>query len=407
MNKIPSSNEPLDFSPVLGGPLFQILVRSRLATPALELMKRRIFFFSMFAWLPLLLLSLVDGKAWGGVGLPFLYDIEKHARLLVALPLLIVAEMLAHQRLPLIVRQFIERDIITAAVLPKFKEVIASAMKLRNSMAFELIMFILIFIGGYYLWAGGYFLWTELSDIDKIGRATGTWYATVTEGGTQLSPAGYWYFFVSRPLIQFIIIRWYFRVFLWARFLWQSSRLELNLIPTHPDRAAGLGFVARSSAAFAPLLMAHGALLAGMMANPIFFAGAKLTDFKMEIFGGVAVLLLMVLGPLLFFSPCLMRAKRKGLREYGMLASRYVREFDLKWVRGGATGDEPLIGSGDIQSLADLANSFEVIRGIRPFPFGKDTVILLVVITLIPVLPLVLTMIPLEELIMKFLSAVF
>jgi len=121
----------------------------------------------------------------------------------------------------------------------------------------------------------------------------------------------------------------------------------------------------------------------------------------------VAVLLLMALGPLLFFSPCLMRAKKKGLREYGMLASRYVREFDLKWVRGGATGDEKLIGSGDIQSLADMGNSFQVIRDIQPFPFGKDTVILLVAITLIPVGPLVLTMIPLEELIMKLLNAVF
>jgi hypothetical protein len=407
MDKIHSSNEPPDFSLVLGGPLFQLLVRSRLATPALGLLKLRIVFFSMFAWLPLLLLSLVDGKAWGGVGLSFLYDIEMHARLLVALPLLIAAEMLAHQRLPLIVRQFIERDIITAAVLPKFKEVIVSAMKLRNSVAFELILFILIFVGGYYLWTGGYFLWTAISDIEKIGTGTGTWYATATQGGTQLSAAGYWYFFVSRPLIQFIIIRWYFRVFIWARLLWQSSRLELNLIPTHSDRAAGLGFLGLSSAAFAPLLMAHGALLAGMMANPIFFAGAKLTDFKMEIFGGVAVLLLMVLGPLLFFSPCLMRAKRTGLREYGKIASRYVSEFDLKWVRGGATDAEQLIGSADIQSLADLGNSFQVIRDIRPFPFGKDAVILLVVIPLIPVLPLVLTMIPLEELIVKLLSAVF
>lgn len=135
---------------------------------------------------------------------------------------------------------------------------------------------------------------------------------------------------------------------IWVRFLWQSSRLELNLIPTHPDRAAGLGFLGMSSTAFAPLLMAHGALLAGLMANPIFFAGAKLTDFKMEILGAVAFLLLLVLGPLLVFSPRLMRAKRTGLREYGMLASRYVAEFDLKWVRGGATDDEPFIGSGDI-----------------------------------------------------------
>jgi len=142
------------------------------------------------------------------------------------------------------------------------------------------------------------------------------------------------------------------------------------------------------------------------MANSIFFAGAILTDFKMEIIGGVVFILLVMLGPLLVFTPCLTRAKRTGLREYGMLASRYVREFDLKWVRGGAANDEQLIGSGDIQSLADLGNSFQVVRDIKPFPFSRDTVIRIFVMTLLPVSPLVLTMIPLEELVKKLLGAI-
>ena len=400
MNDIPDSKEPIDFSLVQGGPLFRLLVRSHLATPALDLFRRRIVFITLFAWLPLALLSLVDGKLWGSSGLPFLYDIEMQARFLVVLPLFIVAEILVHQRLRLIVGQFIERDIVTAAILPKFKEGIASAMRLRNSVAVELILFILIFVGGHYIWS-------MFSGMAKIGTGTGNWYATVTDGGARLSPAGYWYAFVSRPLVQFIQVRWYFRVFIWARFLWQSSRLELKLIPTHPDRAAGLGFLGGSSVAFAPLLTAHGVLLAGLMANPIFFAGAKLTDFKLEIVGFMVLLLLLVLGPLLVFSPRLMRAKRTGLYEYGVLASGYVSAFDLKWNRGGPPADEGLLGSGDIQSLADLGNSFQVIRDIKPFPFGRDTVIQLIVITLLPVLPLVLTMFPLEELIMKLLGAVF
>ena len=152
MNNIHNSHEPPDFSLVLGGPLFQLLVRSRLTTPALDLVKRRIIFISLFAWLPLLLLSLVDGKAWGGSKLPFLYDIEMQVRFLVALPLLIAAELVVHQRLRLVVGQFIDRDIITKEVLPKFREVIDSAMKLRNSVAIELIMLILVFVGGYYSW---------------------------------------------------------------------------------------------------------------------------------------------------------------------------------------------------------------------------------------------------------------
>jgi hypothetical protein len=398
MNSINNPLEPPDFSLVMGGPTFQLLVRSRLADTGLGLMKKRIVFIGMLIWLPLMILSLVSGKAWGGIRLPFLYDLQIHAAMLVALPLLIASELLVNQRIRLIVGQFTDRGIITEAVKPEFRELIDSAMKLRNSVAIELILFLLIYIGGY-------FLWMKISGVTMIGTGTGTWCATVTDGKIHLTPAGYWYIFVSRPLFQFIVLRWYFRIFIWARFMWQTSRLELNLIPTHPDRAAGLGFLGLISAAFTPLLVAHGALLAGLMANPIFFAGAKLTDYKIEIVGVVAFLLLLVLGPLMFFSPQLMRAKRKGLSEYGILVSRYVREFDLKWVRGNAADAEPLIGSGDIQSLADMGNSFQVISQILPFPFGKDAVIQTVVFPVLPVLPLVLTMIPLEELIKKLLGA--
>jgi hypothetical protein len=400
MDSIHNSHEPPDFSIVLGGPLFQLLVQSHLTTPTLDLLRRRIVFISLFAWLPLLLLSLVDGKAWGGTGLPFLYDIEMHVRFLVALPLLIFAELQAHQRLRLIVGQFIDRNIITEEVLPQFKAVIDSAMKLRNSVVMELILVIAVFILGNYAWG-------MLSGMGKISSGAGTWYSSAASTGVYHSPAAYWYSFVSRPLFQFILLRWYFRLFVWARFLWQISRLELSLIPTHPDRAAGIGFLAGSSAALSPLLLAHGAMFAGFLANPIFFTGAKLTDFKLEIIGGVVAAMMLVLGPLLVFTPHLLRAKRTGLIEYGILASRYVSEFELKWVRGGATDDEPLIGSGDIQSLADLGNSFQVIRDIQTFLFSKNTVIHLVVIILLPGLPLVLTMIPLEELITKLIGVVF
>jgi len=107
------------------------------------------------------------------------------------------------------------------------------------------------------------------------------------------------------------------------------------------------------------------------------------------------------------FAPQLAQAKRTGLREYGLLAQRYVREFDSKWVRGGAPADEPLVGSGDIQSLADLGNSFEVIRSMRILLVTRDTVLQLAVATLIPFVPLLLTMMPLEALLEKLFSTLF
>jgi hypothetical protein len=147
--------------------------------------------------------------------------------------------------------------------------------------------------------------------------------------------------------------------------------------------------------------------MAGMISSRIFYAGAKLPEFKLELIGLVAVVLSAILGPMLVFSLKLAAAKRAGLGDFGMLAQRYVREFDTKWMRGGAPADEPLIGSGDIQSLADLGNSFEVVKGMRFAPFTLQTVLHLAVVTLLPVAPLLLTMISLEELLVQMLKVVF
>jgi hypothetical protein len=121
----------------------------------------------------------------------------------------------------------------------------------------------------------------------------------------------------------------------------------------------------------------------------------------------VTVLVFVILGPLLLFSPQLEAARRAGLLEYGTLAERYTREFDQKWLRGGAPADEPLLGSADIQSLADLSNSFAVANEMRLVPFTIRTLLQLAVITLLPVVPLLLTVIPLEELIERLLKIVF
>ena len=156
-----------------------------------------------------------------------------------------------------------------------------------------------------------------------------------------------------------------------------------------------------------PLAVAHGAMLAGPLANRIFYLGAALPEFKLEIAVLVVFLVCVVLGPLLVFAPQLAEAKRTGNREYGTLAQRYVHEFDAKWLRGGAPADETLVGSGDIQSLADLSNSFEVVRTMRIAPVTTEALLLLVAATLAPLVPLALTMMSLEELLKRLLGIVF
>lgn len=393
MNHAPDNKKTDDFSLVLGGPLFQLFMRARLTTDTLDLVKRRVIVFSLFTWLPLLLLSLLAGEAVGGaIKVPFIFDVDVHVRFLAALPLLLVAELVVHQRGWLIVRQFIERGIVPARSLSEFEAIIGSAMRLRNSVVIEVFLIVLVFTVTHYLWA------------NQMALASATWYATIVDGHREYSLAGYWYAFVSIPVFQFLLARWFFRIFIWAQFLWQVSRLDLHLVPTHPDRAAGLGFLGGSAAAFMPLLLSQGALLAGMIANHIFYEGKTLLDFKPEIVAAVVFLLLLVLGPLCVFAPRLAQVKRQGLLEYGALANRYVDEFDQKWLRGGAPLDEPLVGSGDIQSLNDMAGSFEVVHTMRLFPFSKTVVLQTAIAGLLPLLPLTLTMISLEDLVKRLLG---
>jgi hypothetical protein len=383
-----------DFSLVLGGPLYQLLRRAHLSGDALELLRQRILVFVTIAWLPLLALSALEGHAWGGratMPLPFLLDVEANVRFLVALPLLIVAELVVHRRLLPVVRQFRERNLIPDSAVPRFDAAIASAFRLRNSVVAEVALIAFVYIVGVLLF------WRQYVALST----TATWYATPAPDGLRLSLTGVWYAYVSLPLFQFLLLRWYFRIFIWSRFLWQTSRLPLSLIPTHPDRVGGLGFLANTVYAFAPLAVAHGAMLAGPIANRIFYLGAALPDFKVEIAVLVVFLLCLVLGPFLVFTPQLAYAKRTGLREYGTLAERYVREFDAKWLRGGAPADEPLVGSGDVQSLADLANSFDVVKTMRFAPITRDSFVVLVAATLAPIVPLALTMMSLEELLKR------
>jgi hypothetical protein len=311
----------------------------------------------------------------------------------VSLPLLIVAEWLVHLRFRPLVLQFVERNIITPDLRGDFDAIIASSLRLRNSVFAEIILILFVFTVGPITWR------------HSVALDASTWYADVSAAGMTLTLPGIYYRYVALPLGQFILLRWYFRLLIWYRFLWKVSRLELNLMPTHPDGAGGLGFLAASAHALAPLLVAQSALLAGVLANRIFYSGARLPQFKIEILVMVLFLLLIALGPLVVFAPVLMQCQRIGNRQYGRLASRYTGEFHQKWIHGDVPPDENLLGSSDIQSLADLGNSFSVIRSMTVVPFTKTTVLRLAVVTIIPLLPLTLTVIPFEQMIDHLLKA--
>lgn len=383
-----------DFSLVLGGPLFQLLRRAHLEGNDLELLNRRLLTITLVVWLPLLLLATL-GSAAGNVGrLSFLRDVEVHVRFLIALPVLIAAELIVHSRLRPVVRRFVERRIVSLEDLHRFEGAIESAVRLRNSITVECSLLLFVYTVGLWVWNS------------RVGLNTATWYG-MPGGRWHLTPAGFWYVFISIPIVQFILLRWYLRFLIWYRFLWQVSRIDLHLVPTHPDRCAGLAFLGKSVYAFGPILFAQGAMLAGVVASRVLYRGESLLSFKLQAGGFVAFFVLAILGPLLMFTPQMARAKRKGLADYALLAQRYVDSFEQKWVGHEVGPCEELLGTGDIQSLADLGNSYAMVREMRPVPFGLEDITRLAAATAAPLVPLLLTIFSPEELIVRILKVVF
>jgi hypothetical protein len=384
-----------DFSLAAGGPLFQLLLRvSGSDARLMRLRQGMVVLVPLLAWLPLLVLSASAGQLYGGSpAVPFLLDFEVHIRFLLALPLLLIAELVTEQRMRPLRQHFLERNLIPQDTMSRFEAVVASAFRLRNSVVAEVL--VIAFVYG----IGVMIVWRQ-----HVAPDIATWYATSSAEGSRLSRAGMWYGYVSLPIFQFLLCRWYFRLFIWARFLWQVSRIKLNLMPTHPDRVGGLSFISHSLNGLVVLAAAHGALLAAYLSTRVVLLGVSLTQFKTEVVVMVIFVLFVTLGPFLVFAPQFWKVKRKGLQEYGMLATRYVGQFDAKWLRRGAPIDEPLMGSPDIQSLADLGNSYNMVQSMRKVPVTKEDVIRFVVVTLVPVGPLLLTMMPMEEMVKKLVS---
>jgi hypothetical protein len=377
-----------EFSLAKGGLLFKLLVRMRLMRPDLAPAYRRAVVLALFAWLPLLILSAFQGLALGGsVRIPFLFDFPISVRLLLSLSLLILAENVIDERTQMVVKHLIQSGLVRENDHSAFESSVQQVLRMRNSFLAEGV------IAGLVIFSAA-FLRLEFSGTSS------TWQFLVSSSGATRTLAGWWHVIVSIPVVTFLMFRWVWRYLIWCWFLWRTSRLDLHLVPTHPDMAGGLGFLGLAQVKYAIIIFALSSLLSSQMGQEILFGGASLANYKVTIWGFVSWVLITFLGPLLVFSPKLFDTKREGLLEYGALANKYTQSFERKWIRREAPEGEALIGSADIQSLADLGNSFEIVRKMRPVPFDLMTAILpIVAAAAIPFLPLLLTVFPLEEIV--------
>jgi hypothetical protein len=384
---------PVDFSLVRGGFTYHLWEKLHLLRPPFGHIVRRAFVLAMVAWFPLLLLLWLSERSELNAAVPFISDLQTHVRLLFCLPLMVLGERFFDVRIKSAVRQFVDRNIVTGKERFRFDAIIDSTHRLRDSFWPEILLLAGVYSIGHWLWVAKYAL--QIS----------SWSANVVDGSVQYTPAGYWLAFVSVPLFQFLMLRWVWRILLWYQFLFRVRFLPLHLNLFHPDKAAGLGFLATTGMAFAPFLVSQSAVLAGVFGNRILYAGMRLPDFKVEIATTVVLLTGIAIVPLVIFAGPLDEAKRQAGREFGVLASAYTDAFHRKWIRRGVpTTLEGIVGAEDFQALADLGNSYFYIREMRHFPFTKAHVARLAMIVGLPFAPLTLTMISVNEIIGRTLK---
>jgi hypothetical protein len=324
--------------------------------------------------------------------MPFLYDFMSLARFLLAIPLLIAADSVIDHSVTRVMRHLAGSGLLAEKAKPRFLQISRQLSNWRNSFLSEGMILLFVIFSTVFL--RPYF-----------SATASTWQYMVSPSGATRTLAGWWYIIVSIPIFQFLLYRWLWRYGLWCWYLFRISRLDMQLVPTHPDRAAGLSILGISQAKFGIIIFVFSAIISSYFAQEVIYGGASLLEYKMLILGYILLILIIFLGPLFVFYIKLFEAKERGLLEYCALANEYVQSFDRKWIKKQFAGSEPLIGSADIQSLADLGNSFANVREMMAVPADfKTTVFPIFISAVIPFLPLTLTVLPLEEIIRKLVG---
>jgi hypothetical protein len=371
---------------LLGGPLHRLgrrlgLVRGEANTVALGLA------LGLFLWSILLALALIEGVS---DRLFSLSVIAGNVRLLVVIPLLFLCESSLDPRLRDFVSTIVRSGVVPGNTLPALNFEIARTVRWKDAWLPEAMCLLAAVL--FSLFAAQLHISGKTAALEP------------TRALSDVPLAGLWYWIVCLPLFRFLLFRWIWRIALWCRFLWRLAKLDLHLVPIHPDGAAGLGYLEVVQTHFTALVLAISIVVSAAYAEE--FTSGK-TVFEV-IYPGFAFTLIVELA-LIFLPPSVFAFKlkacqEKGLNDYTVFAARYVNDFEKKWLNAAAAPAEPLLGTADLQSLADLSNSVGIVRNMRWVPVSTRLLITVVVAALLPMLPLLLFKYPIAELVQRVLS---
>ena len=341
----------------------------------------RILLLSGIAWLPLVILSLIDGTFISDdITIPFVKDVVPYIRGLVIIPLLVMADNIIEPMMTRIVRYLRVSGIVPESEQERLNRAVNRMAHLMNVKWIQAIIIILAVLISWWLRTDYVDMWKE--------EGVTSWALYLAGGGVDDTMAGAWFLFVTSPLVSFLFYRWIWRFVVWTLFLYRVSRLKLELYASHTDLAGGLGIFGDGQSQFGIVFLVMAAMISSQLANDLLYEGEHLVDIRMIVLVFVVLSIALIEVPLLFFTRKLFNLKRKALAEYGALQHQISGDFHHQWITGEG---KKLVDSMQPSAMADYSAVYEIVSGMRIVPLNPRVFIILGVILLVPFLPLALT----------------
>jgi hypothetical protein len=323
-------------------------------------------------WLVMSLLALMEGSqdSFFSLGTTAI-----HVRLLVALPLVLFCAVLFDRAVRDACNSLIEGSIVADHAKESLDGTASRLVRLSMSWWLQLGLMVTVVVAG---------LVTPPVYLPGLSSSAGD--LALISG----SLAGKWYWYVCLPIFRFVMIRFWFLLALWTYLIWRISRQTLHLTASHPDRAGGLGLLEVAQAQLVVFVLAMASLDAAALVETSQTAEPSESHVLMHVLLVTIAGAVIILGPLLFLVGQLYRARRDALVAFGALSQEYSRRFQQRWIGPGQPDYRDLLGSGDIQSLADLGNSFQNVQRMRVLLVNKTLLLVTVASAALPhvVLPL-------------------
>jgi hypothetical protein len=354
---------------------------------------RRALGLALLTWLPIAAWALATGRLGGSgsaddSGESLLRHYGVHVRCLLVIPLLILAEPMLHRA----ARAIAARLAATAAT-PEARAAFDAAGRAVVRLRDATLPWVLLL--------GAAIAWSLADDPRNHGDAM----AWALDADGRLGFGGGWFAYVVRPVFLALLMAWLWRIMLLSLWMWRVGRIDLALVPTHPDRAGGVAVIEKLPGAFALVSMALSAMLASRWAHEILHHGASLAAYRHAVIVFVVLWSLLLLLPLLAFSPALGRTRKQAIRAYSALVGRQGELVHQRWIEGRQVAAEPILEAPEIGPVADAAAMYEAVVKMRRVPVGKASVIGILLPLALPLLVVAALQVPLKDLLLKLAKA--